>query len=304
MSKITVKILGTTAGVPTRNRGHAAIYIEYGHFRRFCCLFDCGEGTQRQLITAGVNMMALDHIFITHWHGDHCLGLAGLIDTLGFEGRTRPMLIHAPEIRKMPKCIGIIYPMGKFKVSGEQVNSRGSRIREVHRGDNFRIISVPVTHSIPAVAYAFIEDDRIRVDPEKAAEKGLPPEGEFYAELKEKGSVEIRGRRVKLADVCREIKGRKVVYSGDAEVCDNLKEIARGADLLIQDCTYMEQPGTPRPHSHASLPEVLDMGVQVGVKRMVLTHISRKYGAPDELREKLKEYPEFEIAEDFYTVVL
>jgi ribonuclease Z len=304
MSRITIKIMGTAAGIPTRQRGHAAVYLEYEHLRLFPCLFDCGEGTQRQLFKAGVNIMKMDHIFITHWHGDHCLGLAGIIDTMGFEGRKRPLFVHAPEIRKMSRSIGIIYPMGKFDVKGKGVGSVGSKVKDVHSGDNFRIISIPVKHSIPAVAYAFLENDSMSIDPDRLRQMGLPAEGELCGVLKEKGSVEVGGRLVKLEDVSVKVKGRKVVYSGDTEVCDNLKVIARGADLLIQDCTYMEQPERPRPHSHASLPEVISMVKELGVKKVILTHISRKYRSVDELREMIKAYPGFEIAEDFYSVTL
>ena len=299
MSGITVKIMDTTAGVPTKGRAHTAIHLKYNSGRQFSCLFDCGEGTQRQLLVAGIGMMKLDHIFITHWHGDHCLGLSGLIDTMGFEGRKNPLIIHAPEIKRMKRCIGLIYPMGRFRVEGKGVNSKWSKEKDVHVSDDFRIVSIPVKHSIPTVAYAFLENDRVSIDPGKLEAMGLPEEGTFYKELKEKGSCVVGGRRLKLEDVSMTTKGRKVVYSGDTEVCDNLRKIARGADLLIQDCTYMEDPGSPRPHSHASLPEVIEMTKDLGVKKVVLTHISRKYSSADELREMIKDHPSFELAEDF-----
>ena len=299
MSGITVKIMGTTAGVPTKDRAHTAIYLKYDHGRQFSCLFDCGEGTQRQFLVAGIGMMKIDHIFITHWHGDHCLGLSGLIDTMGFEGREKPLIIHAPEIKRMKRCIGLIYPMGRFRVEGKGVNSKGRKERDVYVSEDFRVVSIPVKHSIPSVAYAFLENDKVSIDPKKLEELGFPREGEFYKELKEKGSCVVDGRRLSLDDVAMKTKGRKVVYSGDTEVCDNLKTIARGADLLIQDCTYMEDPGSPRPHSHASLPEVIEMVKGLGVKKVVLTHISRKYRSSDELREMIKDHPSFELAEDF-----
>jgi ribonuclease Z len=304
MSEITVKILGTTAGVPTRERAHTSIYLKFDHGPQFACLFDCGEGTQRQLLMAGINIMKLDHIFITHWHGDHCLGLAGLIDTMGFEGRNDRLFIHAPEISKMKRCIGLIYPMGKFRVEGKNVRSKGCKVTDVYASEDFRVASIPVKHSIPAVAYAFIERDKVSIDPKKIKTLGLPEKGEFYRELKEKGSCLVGERRVDLEDVSVKLKGRKVVYSGDTEVCDNLREIARGADILIQDCTYMEDPGSPKPHSHASLPEVMEMVESLNIKKVVLTHISRKYRSLEELHKMTGGHPSFTIAEDFYTLAI
>ncbi|MBD3380518.1 MAG: MBL fold metallo-hydrolase [Candidatus Omnitrophica bacterium] len=304
MSKISVTVLGTTAGVPTRTRAHSSLYVSYDDGEEECLLFDCGEGTQRQLMTAGLNMMKIDNIFITHWHGDHCLGLPGLVDTMGFEGRERPLDIFAPEAKRVGKCLSFSYSIGGYRVNPRFVPFRGRGVKRVLEKERFDVLSGAVEHSVPAVAYAIAEKDKETVDPEKARAAGLPPEGPVYGEIKEKGSVEYAGRRVFFGDISRLEKGKKLVFSGDTLICDNLRTLAAGADLLIQDCTYFGPVGRVRAYKHACLPEVLEMVSSIGVKRTVLTHISRRFGDPDKLRAMVEEYPGVEVAEDLMVVVI
>ena len=164
MSKTTIHILGTTAGVPTKERAHATIYVAHDDGEEHCFLFDCGENAQRQLMIAGLGIMKVDNIFITHWHGDHSLGLPGVVDTMGFEGRDRPLKVYAPESVRVRKCLGFGHSMGKFKIIPKDVPSRGSQATSLMDERTFRIVSVPVSHSVPAVAYAIVEKEKTRID--------------------------------------------------------------------------------------------------------------------------------------------
>lgn len=304
MSKIKITILGTTAGVPTRERAHTAIHISYDDGVESCMLFDCGEGTQRQFLFAGLNMMKLDDVFITHWHGDHCLGIPGMVDTMGFEDRKRPLTIYAPEVRRVGKCIAASRSMSKFKVESRAVPSRGTRITTVMQAERFSVKSIPVSHGVPAVAYGIFEKDKTGIDKEKAARLGLPDKGEIYRKLKETGSLVIDGRKLLLEDVARVERGKKVVYSGDTEICDNLKRLAEGSDLLVQDCTYFEDTDGDKPHKHASLPEVMEMIAECSVKKVVLTHVSRKHQDTSFLKEVIAKYNNVQLAEDFTEIVV
>jgi ribonuclease Z len=304
LSEIKITILGTAAGVPTKERAHTAICLNYQGAASFTCLFDCGEGTQRQMLLAGIGINDSDRIFITHWHGDHCLGIPGLIDTMGFEGRSEPLYIHAPEAKKMRSRGGLLYPMGNFKVVNKNVPFKGNKISEIFSTPDFHVLSIPVKHSIPAVSYAFVENDKVSVDTEKAACFGFDEKDKMLGEIKREGKCVMRGKRVKLDEISNRTKGRKVVYSGDTEVCENLMKIARGADLLIQDCTYLEAPGEKRHHCHASLPEIVKMTEGLGVKKIVLTHFSRKYGDLEAIRRMVGDREGFEIAEDLYSVTI
>ncbi len=303
MAKIEITILGTAAGIPTRKRAHPAIYLRYEDKNEFCYLFDCGEGTQRQILLADLNPMKLNEIFITHWHGDHCLGLQGLLTTMSFENREKTLTIYAPGIEEFANSLNSRYPSKKFKMVLKNVPTEGSEITDLLETDNLKIVSTPAEHGIPAVSYALIEKYKIKIDKEKAKKLGLPAQGLIYKEIKERGRAIFKGRQIKLKDVSLVKRGKKIVYSGDTKICHNLVKLARGANLLIQDCTYFDPRETEEDESkHATLREIIEMLTQIEVKKVILTHISRRYKDPDELRRKIKDYPELKIAKDFMRI--
>jgi len=304
MSRIKVTLLGTTAGVPTEKRAHACIHVSYDDGEEFSYLFDCGENAQRQLMKAHLNIMKINDVFISHWHGDHCLGLAGMVDTMGFEGRKIPLTIYAPEARRIKRCLSFSHSMGRFRVVPRRVPATGRHVKKLLDMDRFTIVSVPVKHSVPAVAYALVEKDKRCIDLRKAIPLGLPEKSDLYAELKKKGRIRLDKRHITLNDISTVKKGKKIVYSGDTEICGNLKRLVRDADLVIQDCTYFERQGADRPYKHAALPEIIDMVSEENVKKVILTHISRKYTDTKELKTLIGDRPNFEIAEDFMETVI
>lgn len=305
MSKIDICILGTTAGIPTRERGHPAIYLSYKDRNEYCCLFDCGEGTQRQILFANLNLMKIEDIFITHWHGDHSFGLPGLIDTMGFEERKLPLSIYAPRANKVINyLLNLGYLSRNFEIITEDVPDEGSEITELVDTSLFKIVSIPAKHGVPAVSYALIEKDRVKIDKEKAKRIGLPEQDRIYKEIKEKGKAVFQGKEIKLEDISLVKKGKKVVYSGDTEICDNLIKLAQGADLLIQDCTYFDTESFKGQHQHASLKDILNVIDQIKVKKIILTHISRKYRDVNELKGIIKNYPTLKLAKDLMKITV
>lgn len=304
MSKITITILGTAAGVPTAERGHSSVYLSYDDGCERCLLFDCGENTQRQLIKAHLNMMKIEGIFITHWHGDHCLGLPGIVDTMGFEGRDRRLDIYAPERARIARSLGFSHSMTRFAIKAHNVPPKGSKVSTLSETERFSIVSMPAKHSVPCVSYALVEKDKRSIDTEKIKKLGLPEQDKRYQELKYKGTTIIDGRKIQFEDVSSLQKGKKIVYSGDTEICDNLRNLAKEADLLIQDCTYFDEMGPDRPYKHASFLEIVEMVREIKIKRTVLTHISRRYEDIVSLRELVKKEPNLEIAEDFMQIIV
>jgi len=301
MAEIEIVFLGTTAGIPTRERAHPAIHIAFRGEKEFCFLFDCGEGTQRQMLIANLNLMKIQYIFITHWHGDHFLGLPGLVDSMSFEGRTKPLKIFAPEVKKLKKILDFNGIERSFEVIMREVPVEENRIQDLVENEEFKIVSTPVKHGLPSVAYGLVEKEKFRIDKEKAKKLGLPVQGKIYAELKEKGEVVFEGKKITIEEVCMVTKGKKVVYSGDTKICQNLLNLARDADLLIQDCTYFDN-GEFDDYEHASIKEIIDAADEIKAKKVILTHISRRYRDTERLKEKIRAYPNWQIAEDFMRV--
>lgn len=303
MAKVEIIMLGTSAGIPTRQRAHPSIFLTYKDKNEFCCLFDCGEGTQRQILFAGLNPMKLNEIFITHWHGDHYLGLPGLIDTMGFENREKPLTIYAPEAERIKRILNWGYSSKRFEIIPQDVPVKGKEITILLETENIKIISIPVKHGIPAVAYALVEKDRIKIDKEKAKRMGLPSQGVIYREIKEKEEVIFKNKKIKLKEISFVKKGKKIVYSGDTKICKNLIKLAEDANLLIQDCTYFDSEEF-KEYGHACLEDIINMIKKTKIKKVILTHISRRYKSSKELKKQIKDYPSLILAEDFIKVVI
>lgn len=286
MTVIEITLLGTSAAVPTIKRAHPAISILYKGKKEHSFLFDCGEGTQRQLMSAKINFMRISHIFITHWHADHFAGLLGLLETMGLEDRKKSLYIYAPEAtRFVEMLLNIGYSTREFNIIPKDVEYDTNKEVVVLEKNEYKISAISVSHRIPSVAYAFIEKDRIKLDKDKLKSLNLPLKNKAYAKLKEKGFVTIRDKKIRLRDVSFIEKGKKVVYTGDTCFTKNLIKIAKNADILITDCTYFENVKNNK--YHMTINDVIDLVEKACVKKAILTHISRRYQNTKELEMKI-----------------
>jgi len=235
--------------------------------------------------------------------------LLGMIETMSLEKRKRPLHIYAPEAsRFLPLLLQIGYGLRSFEVISHDVPFRGKELTEVLEEKEFSIYSIPVKHGVPAVAYCFQEKDRIKVNKKAAKRLGLPAQGKIYRELKEKGSVTYKGRRIDISDVCYVEKGKKIVYSGDTTMCNNLLKLAKDADLLILDCTYFD---SVEERNHLSVEQAIELAERANIKRLILTHISRRYQDQKELESRVREILEktgleipVKVAKDFMKIVV
>lgn len=261
--------VGTSSAVPTTERGLAANMINYEGER---ILFDCGEGTQRQLMKDKLGMMKIDRVFISHWHADHFSGLLGLIQTLEMEGRERPLYIYGPP--RTEEFTDRILDTGYF---GRNYDIFVEDIIEgdVINGEGYQVRPFEVEHGINAFGYVFEEEDQRKANKKKMDEFGLESTPKI-GDLKEGEAIEWEGKTIEPEQVIEELPGRKVVYSGDTAKCDKTIEHSKNADLLIHEATAAHDLIDQRKN-HTSARQAAEIAKEAGVERLVLTHISRRY---------------------------
>jgi ribonuclease Z len=288
--------LGTSGSIPTVKRGLPAMALRR---EGELLLFDCAEGTQRQMIQAHLSPMKLGAVFITHLHGDHFLGLVGLVQTLSLMNRTRPFEVYCPHPEQ--ERIETYLQIPRYTITFD-VRIRGLRAGEELQRRGYRILTSDVDHPVPALAYALVEDERPgRFYPEKARALGVEP-GPAFSHLRAGKAIKLRdGRTVRPNQVMGPPRpGRKIVYSGDTRPTERIVELARGADVLIHDCTLADELAKKAAEtSHSTPSEAADVAKRAGVKKLVLVHMSPRYeNAIPLLEQARKIFPNTVLAQD------
>lgn len=239
-------------------------------------LFECGEGTQRQMMRYGVGF-ALSEIFFTHFHADHFLGVIGLMRTLGLQGRLDPMRLYGPKGAK--RLLGSALSLGVERVPFEVDIVELEADADLHRGD-YDILTYAADHGSHALGYVLVEKDRLgKFDPARAREAGVP-EGPLWGRLQRGETVTLEdGRTVSPATIVGEPRpGRKIVYSGDTRPCTATIEASIGADLLVHEATFsLEEADRARETDHSTAREAAEVARMAHVRRLVLTHVSARY---------------------------
>jgi ribonuclease Z len=264
---LSVFFVGTAGSIPTARRGLPSVLVRRGGDR---ILFDCGEGTQRQLLSS-VGLAELTEIFVTHFHADHWLGLPGLLKTFDLRARERPLQIHGP--RGLRELLGLaLRAAGRVRFGLDLVELEPGAVLE---RDGYEIAAVPVAHRGPAFGYVLYEPARPgEFDPEGAVRLGLVPGPEF-------GRVQ-RGetvRGVSPADVLGPARpGRKLVLSGDTMPCDTLRLAAHRADVLVHEATFAtEERDRAAETGHSTAAQAAELARDAEVEMLALTHFSTRY---------------------------
>lgn len=296
---IRVTFLGTAASRPTVRRNVSAIAVQR---EGDVFLFDCGEGTQRQMMRYGTGF-AVSSVFITHVHADHFLGITGLLRTMALQGRTDALRIFAPGGSRatLESAVGLGVKGVPFPVEIEELTP-GARVGH----DEYDIVAFDVSHGGPALGYALVEHERLgRFDVEQARALGVP-EGRLFGKLHQGEAVEVDGRVIEAADVVGPPRpGRIVVYTGDTRPAQSTVEIATGAALLIHEATFGEEEAERADQTyHSTARGAAALAVRAGVARLVLTHLSARYSDdPSPLVTEAREvFPEAVVARDGLTV--
>ena len=295
---LSARLLGTAASRPTIERNVSSVaVVREGE----TMLFDCGEGTQRQMMRFGVSFSLAD-IYFTHMHADHVLGVIGLLRTLQLQGRTEPMRLWGPRgAARLLRQGGAGFGVERvgFPVEIAELEP-GAPVRRA----GYEVRPFPVEHhGTAALGYALVEDTRLgRFNPELARALGVP-EGPLWGQLHRGRAVTLDdGRVVHAADLVGPVRtGRRIVVTGDTRPCDATVDAAAGADLLIHEATFADEEGARAVETgHSTAREAAGVAARAGVRRLVLTHISARYSrdARDLEREAGEVFPGATVARD------
>ncbi|HKD32417.1 MAG TPA: ribonuclease Z [Gaiellaceae bacterium] len=292
---LDVVFLGTSGSVPTAQRATSALLLRRGGER---LLFDCGEGTQRQLLRSAVGLVELREVFITHFHADHYLGLPGMLKTFALRGRELALTVYGPRgLKDLFSTLRRVF--GRLPYPLELVELRPGDVLE--RGE-YNLVAFPVAHAVESIGYALVEHPRPgRFDVGAADALGLPS-GPERGLLQAGDSVELSDGRVVTPDevLGPPRAGRRVVLTGDTAASSLVLEAARGAEVLIHEATFLdEERERAEETAHATALEAAELAREAGVGLLALTHLSNRYFGPEVAREARTIFPDTVVPKDF-----
>ena len=276
--------LGTSSAIPTKHRNHSAIALKsFGEV----LLFDCGEGTQRQMSKIKLSPMRVNKIFITHFHGDHFLGIPGMIQSMGFRGRTEPLHLFGPE--GLSEITEHMMSLGYFSLPFE------IHVHEIENDiaveeEDYKITCCKTDHVIPNLAYCIEEKRMPKFLQERAIEHGVKP-GPNFGRLHRGIPVKVGNKIIKPEYVLGDKrKGRKIVYSGDTRPCKQMIKFTKDADILIHESTF-EGGHEDKAYEtgHTTAVQAAEIAKKASVTKLILTHISTRYKETDLLEREARE---------------
>lgn len=271
MSARELVVLGTSSQVPTRYRNHNGYLLRWDDEG---ILFDPGEGTQRQMIYANVTTAAITRICVTHFHGDHCLGLAGMSQRISLDRVPHTIDIHYPASGQVfyerLRHASIFHDVAH--IEARPIRAAGP----IHESKDMVISTLPLEHGVEAWGYRLEEPAKRTMLPDKLAAAGV--RGPLVGKLIAQGAVEVDGRTVHLDDVSVPKPGQSFAFVMDTRLCKNAVELARGVDMLVCESTYLtEDEDKAHDHGHMTAAEAATVARDAGARLLVLTHFSQRY---------------------------
>ena len=281
--------LGTNAGVPTLQRNVTSIGLRMLDERRALWLFDCGEGTQHQILSSPLKLSKLEKIFITHLHGDHVFGLPGLLSSRAYQGGTTPLTVYGPPGTE--RMITTVMELSQSRINYELkiVEHTGGLLFE---DESFIVESALLEHRIDSYGYRITEKDRPgSLDQAKLAEYGLKP-GPLFGRLKRGETITLDdGKAVRPEDVLGAPKrGKVITILGDTRPCANVLPLAKHADVLVHEATFMDDlADTAHEYYHSTAKQAAEAARAADVGELIMTHFSSRYKDDEQLQPLLDE---------------
>jgi ribonuclease Z len=279
MSAREVILLGTSSQVPTRARGHNALFLRWDDLG---ILFDPGEGTQRQMLIAGIAATQITHIAITHFHGDHCLGLAAILQRISLDRVPHPVQILYPESGQ------VFFERLRYSAIYREASTLAPRpipdsisgLQEVWSREDLQLFAAPLDHRVPCVGYRLQERDGRRMRPDLLRQAGV--EGPLVRALMDQGSLMLDGRRVQLEEVSEPRHGQAFALVMDTRPCAGAQQLAQGADLLVCESTFQSSEAQEaHDYQHMTAAQAATLARDAAAHSLVLTHFSQRYTSLD-----------------------
>lgn len=271
MSSRELIVLGSASQVPTRHRNHNAYFLRWDDEG---ILFDPGEGTQRQMTLAGLSSRQVTRVCITHFHGDHALGLPGIIQRLSLDSAPHPVEVYYPASGQVfyERLRNATPFMDKATIVPRPIAGDGV----LAETKDFKLSAARLEHSIDTFGFRLEEHARMRLDAGRLAALGIS--GPRVGELQRRGVLEVEGRTVRLEDVGERREGQAFAFVMDTRPCTNAARLAEGVDLLVCESTYLDsERQEAHDHFHMTARQAAELAREAKARRLVLTHFSQRY---------------------------
>ncbi len=294
LEMIRIVFLGTSDAIPSEKRNHTSLFLNYGAEN---ILVDCGEGTQRQMRIAKINPCSITKILITHWHGDHVLGLPGLLESMALNGYNRKLEVYGPKGTKqfMSEIFKLFLASERISYDVHEVDGK------FFEGEDFYLESEKMEHGCPINAYSFVLKEKVRID-KKKLKKYKIGDGPWLGELKKGKDIVYSGKKIKAKDLTYLQQGKKISIIMDTVFNNRITPFVKDSDLMISESSFLDEDADKaRTHRHLTVKQVAEVAKKAKVKQLILTHISQRYtksiGKVE--KEAKKYFKNTKLAEDF-----
>ena len=269
-AKIKITFLGTSDSVPSASRNHPAMFLTYNGEN---ILFDCGEGTQRQIRKAKLNPCKITRILITHWHADHILGLPGLLKTLALSGYKKTLYIYGPKGTKLliKNLLKLFAVREEYPIKIEEVNGK------FFETSDFYLAAEKMTHSVACNAYSFVKKGNLRID-KKKLQKLKIPSGPHLQRLKQGKSISYKGKKYSSKLLTYSEGEKKISFVLDTSFNNKISPFVRNSDIFICESSFShELKDKAEERGHMTAKKVAEIANKSKVKKLFLMHISQRY---------------------------